>query len=156
MEVEQALRTLGLLRTTACLTALRLFGLTHLGTFGHEIDGVLAREALDGGNGSIEHPCLSDGVSGNIDDTDFLTLPGVIELDMNLEGTLAAGCQIETERGVVALLSTLESLAAFGVLSQTAEAEVLEADDELFHTSWLSCIHWLLPGPYMTQASPAE
>ena len=61
--------------------------------------------------------------------TNLFSLHGIVEHHVNFEGTLAAVGQVQVEMGIVALLHTLEGLAALRVLSQTAEAEVLEADD---------------------------
>ena len=49
MKVKESLRALWLLWTASPL-ALRLFGLFHLWSFCHEVDGVLAGESLNGGN----------------------------------------------------------------------------------------------------------
>ena len=120
VKVKEALRTLGLLGTTTTPlgTTLGLLGLLHLGTIGHEIDSVLACETLYSRNGSIIHRCLTLGISRHVNDSNLLTLPRIIQHDANLEGALATGSQIDAKRGVVALLGTLESLTALGILIQ--------------------------------------
>ena len=131
MEVEEALRTLRLLRTTTkSRTTLRLLGLLHLRSFGHEVDGVLASQSFHIRNQMRNrNRLIGRSLIADIDDANFFTLPGIIQLDMNLKGTLSAIGQVQVEMRIVAFLHTFESLTALRVLGQTSEAEILEADD---------------------------
>ena len=89
---------------------------------------MLARESFDCWNigNAINHAL---GFSGNIDRGDLLTLPGIVEQHANRKGTTSTGCQVQREFRSVTHLRAFESLHALGVLSQSTEAEVLEADD---------------------------
>ena len=130
MEVVETLRTLRLLRTTTTTAKLSeaLLWSLYLRTFGYEVDGMLARESFDSRNISnpINHAL---GISGNIDRGNLLTLPRIIEQHANLKSTTSTGCQVHSEFRTITHLCALEGLHALGVLSQTAKAEVLEADD---------------------------
>ena len=74
--------------------------------------------------------CLICGkISRDINHSYFFTLPRIIQEHMNLKGTLTTSCQVDIQLDTVTLLNTFEGLHALGILSQTAKAKVLEADD---------------------------
>ena len=133
MEVEEALGTL----RTARATPARTLRLLDLWSLCHKVDGMLARESLNGRNGHLivgaQHDKTvvvilgCDGLYSQF--ADLLTLPGIIEHDADVERMLAGNGQVEVQRSAVALLDALEGFQSLRVLGQSAEAEVLEADD---------------------------
>ena len=126
VQVKQSLWTLRTLRTT---TPLRLLRSLYLRTFGHEVNGVLAVQSFDSSNGSLIHQSHLRCIGRDVERCNLLTLPGVVEHHVNLEGTVSARRQVQVQHRAVASLRTLESLHALRVLSQTAETEVLKTYD---------------------------
>ena len=144
MEVEKTFRALRLLRSTAPLTTLRLFGLLNLRAFYHQIDGMLACETFQSRNWHRVCKRLTFGESiRNFEHTDLLAFPRIIKLNVNLKGTLTTRCQVKIKLGIVSLLDTCESLHALGILSQATETEILKTNDSTVLNA--SQIHGVFP-----------
>ena len=135
VQVEEAFGALGLLRHASSPAGL-LLALGYLGSFGYEVDGVLAREAFDVGHGDLVGGLLLGRVGRHTDGGYLLTVPcvvgvGAVEHDVDGEGAVSARREQQVELGAVAGRRSLEGFHALGVLVESAEAEVLEADDAL-------------------------
>lgn len=107
MKVEESLRTLGLLRT-ASPRSLWLFWLLYFRPVSDEIDGMFTSKSFNGRNFSPKDSSLPFIAFWNRDGSYFLTLPRVIQTNVNLESTMSAMCQVEEDFGAVTLLGALE------------------------------------------------
>ena len=130
VQIEEAGGTLRFSTETARTVV--VIGTLHLGTFGQQIDGMLATKALHirhidrvSGGGSVR-------IGRNLQGGNLLAVPngigiGPVQHHTNGEGTVSARSEAQIELCAIAFACGGESLHALAVLLQSSKAEILES-----------------------------
>ena len=122
MKVEQTLWTL---RTTWS-TPTGTFWSLYLRTLCYEIDSMLSSKSLNiRYRCLIYHSCLRS-ISWDIKNSYLITLPRIIEKNMNLECPMSTSGKVEIKHSSIALLDTSKWLQSLCGCCETSKAEVFE------------------------------